>query len=50
MDAGSSSELRAWSLVQGGVMGPVAYAGERFGIVAPLSIAVAAGVAALRAR
>jgi hypothetical protein len=40
----------AWSLVQGGVMGPVEYAGERFGIVAPLSIAVAAGVAALRAR
>ena len=53
--AGSSIVLAlvldwAWSLVQGGVMGPVAYAGERFGIVAPLSIAVAAGVAALRAR
>jgi hypothetical protein len=39
-----------WALVQGGAMGPVDYVGERFGIVAPLSIAVAAGVAALRAR
>jgi hypothetical protein len=53
--AGSSIVLAlaldwAWSLVQGGAMGPVAYAVERFGMVAPLSIAIAAGVAALRAR
>ena len=53
--AGSSIVLAlaldwAWSLVQGGAMGPMAYAVERFGIVAPLSIAVAAGVASLRAR
>jgi hypothetical protein len=40
----------AWSLAQGGALGPIAYATERFGVVAPLSIAVAAGVAALRAR
>ena len=38
--AGSSIVLAlgldwAWSLVQGGVMGPLEYVGERFGIVAP---------------
>jgi hypothetical protein len=40
----------AWSLVQGGALGPVDYAFARFGWVGPLAIAVAAGAAALRAR
>ena len=37
-------------LAQGGVLGPLDYVVQRFGLVAPLAIAAAAGVAALRAR
>jgi len=36
--------------VQGGVLGPIDYVGERYGLVAPLAILVAATVAGLRAR
>jgi len=39
-----------WSLVEGGVLGPVAYLAERYGIVALLLPVVAAAAAALRAR
>jgi hypothetical protein len=40
----------AWSLFQGGALGPVDYVIQRFGAVGLLAIAVASGVAAWRAR
>jgi hypothetical protein len=40
----------AWSRVEGGVLGPLEYVDQRFGPVAYLEIAVASGVAWLRAR
>ena len=36
--------------LQGGVLGPLDYISQRYGLVAWLSILVAAGIAALRAR
>ncbi len=39
-----------YALIQGGVLGPLDYVVQRYGIVALLSVVVAAGVAALRAR
>ena len=39
-----------WSLVQGGVLGPLEYTVQRFGVVGPLAVVVAALVAAVRAR
>lgn len=39
-----------YALIQGGVLGPLDYVLQRYGIVALLSVVVAAGVAALRAR
>ena len=39
-----------YALIQGGVLGPLDYVAQRYGIVALLSVVVAAGVAALRAR
>jgi hypothetical protein len=39
-----------FALVQGGVLGPLDYVLQRYGIVALLCVAAAAGVAALRAR
>ena len=39
-----------YALVQGGVLGPLDYVAERYGPVALLSLVVAAGVAAVRAR
>jgi hypothetical protein len=39
-----------YSLVQGGAMGPLAYVGELYGIVAILAMLLGAGVAAVRAR
>jgi hypothetical protein len=39
-----------YALVQGGVLGPLDYVMQRYGIVALLCVAAAAGVAALRAR
>ena len=53
--AGSSIVLAlvidwAWSLAQGGVLGPLEYVLQRFGAVGPLAVATAALVAAVRAR
>ena len=42
--------LWAWALVEGGVLGPVAYADARFGPLAPLLVLAAGAVAAVRAR
>jgi hypothetical protein len=42
--------LWAWALVEGGVLGPVAYADARFGLLAPMLVLAAAAVAAVRAR
>jgi hypothetical protein len=42
--------LWGWALVEGGVLGPVAYADARFGLLAPLLVLAAAAVAAVRAR
>ena len=39
-----------YALIQGGVLGPLDYVAQRYGIVALLCVAAAAGVAALRAR
>jgi hypothetical protein len=39
-----------YALVQGGVLGPLDYVAQRYGIVGMLSVLVAAAVAALRAR
>jgi hypothetical protein len=39
-----------YALIQGGVLGPLDYVVQRYGIVALLCVAAAAGVAALRAR
>jgi hypothetical protein len=39
-----------YALVQGGVLGPLDYVAQRYGIVALLALVVAAGVAALRTR
>ena len=39
-----------YALVQGGVLGPLDYVAQRYGFVALLCVAAAAGVAALRAR
>jgi hypothetical protein len=39
-----------YALIQGGVLGPLDYVAQRYGMVALLCVAVAAGVAALRAR
>ncbi len=39
-----------FALLQGGVLGPLDYVAERYGLVALLSVIVAAGVAAVRAR
>lgn len=39
-----------YALIQGGVLGPLDYVAERYGVVALLSVIVAAGVAAVRAR
>jgi hypothetical protein len=39
-----------YALIQGGVLGPLDYVVQRYGIVALVSVVVAAGVAALRAR
>jgi hypothetical protein len=59
---GIAAGLGAWSIVaailadwvyaltQGGVLGPLDYVTQRYGIVALLCVAAAAGVAALRAR
>ena len=59
---GIAAALGAWSivaailadwvyaLIQGGVLGPLDYVAQRYGIVALLCVAAAAGVAALRAR
>lgn len=59
---GIAAALGAWSivaailadwvyaLIQGGVLGPLDYVAQRYGIVALLCVAVAAGVASLRAR
>lgn len=40
----------AWAAVQGGVLGPLAYVGERYGPVALLQIGIAGLLAGLRAR
>ncbi|HET7725740.1 MAG TPA: hypothetical protein VFK54_00300 [Candidatus Limnocylindrales bacterium] len=40
----------AWSLVEGGALGPVAYLAERYGLLAVLLPVVAGVVAAVRAR
>jgi len=40
----------AYSLVQGGAMGPLAYVAELYGLVAVVAIVLGAGVAAARAR
>jgi len=42
--------LWAWALVEGGVLGPLAYADARFGLLAPVLVLAAAAVAAVRAR
>lgn len=42
--------LWAWALAEGGVLGPIAYADARFGLLAPLLVVAAAAVAAVRAR
>ncbi len=42
--------LWAWALTEGGVLGPIAYADARFGILALVQVVVAAVVAAIRAR
>jgi hypothetical protein len=60
---GLASLLGGWAVVGGilldwmyavviqlGVLGPLDYVGERYGLVAPVSVLLAAGVAALRAR
>lgn len=59
---GIAAALGAWSIVaailadwvyamiQGGVLGPLDYVAQRYGIVALLCVAAAAGVAAVRAR
>ena len=39
-----------YALIQGGVLGPLDYVVQRYGLVALLCVAAAAGVAALRAR
>ncbi len=39
-----------YALVQGGVLGPLDYVAQRYGLVALLAVILAAGVAALRAR
>lgn len=39
-----------YALVQGGVLGPLDYVAQRYGVVAILALVVAAGVAAVRAR
>ena len=39
-----------YALFQGGVLGPLDYVAQRYGIVALLCVAAAAGVAAMRAR
>ncbi len=39
-----------YALVQGGVLGPLEYVAQRYGVVALLCVAAAAGVAALRVR
>jgi hypothetical protein len=39
-----------YALIQGGVLGPLDYVAQRYGIVALLCVLAAAGVAALRAR
>jgi hypothetical protein len=39
-----------YALLTGGVLGPLEYVAQRYGIVAPLALALAAGVAAFRAR
>jgi hypothetical protein len=39
-----------YALAQGGVLGLLDYVGERYGAVAPVSILIAAGIAAVRAR
>lgn len=39
-----------YALVQGGVLGPLDYVAQRYGIVALLCVVAASGVAALRAR
>lgn len=39
-----------WSLTEGGVLGPVAYLGERYGPLAIVLVVVAGGVAGLVAR
>jgi FtsH-binding integral membrane protein len=48
--AGGLIVLWGWALVEGGVLGPVAYADARFGLLAPLLVLAAAAVAAVRAR
>ncbi len=39
-----------YALLQGGVLGPLDYVAQRYGMVALLALVVGAGVAALRAR
>jgi hypothetical protein len=39
-----------YALVQGGVLGPLDYVAQRYGLVALLAVVLAAGVAAVRAR
>jgi FtsH-binding integral membrane protein len=48
--AGGLLLLWAWALAEGGVLGPVAYADARFGLVAPILLVAAAIVATVRAR
>ncbi len=42
--------LWAWSRLEGGVLGPVAYADARFGLLAAVQVLIAAVVAGIRAR
>jgi hypothetical protein len=42
--------LWAWSMVEGGVLGPIEYVDQRFGVLGAAFVAVAAATGALRAR